>query len=84
MENGKCSKSFPKPFVKQTIIDPDGTYVTYKRRSPEDGGRTIQQGGRTVDNSSVVPYNAYLSLRYNCHINVEVCASIKATKYLYK
>ena len=23
-------------------------------------------------------------LRYNCHINIEICASIKATKYLYK
>ena len=37
-----------------------------------------------LDNSWVVPYNAYLSLTYNCHINVEFCASPKATKYLYK
>jgi hypothetical protein len=31
-----------------------------------------------------VPYNPLLSLRYNCHINVEVCSSVAAVKYLYK
>ncbi len=32
----------------------------------------------------VVPYNPLLILRYNCHINVEKCASILGAKYLYK
>jgi hypothetical protein len=32
----------------------------------------------------VVPYNPYLSLFFNCHINVEVCSSIAIVKYLYK
>jgi hypothetical protein len=32
----------------------------------------------------VVPYNSYLSLLFNCHINVEVCTSVAAVKYLYK
>jgi hypothetical protein len=31
-----------------------------------------------------VPYNPYLSLLFNCHINVEVCTSVAAVKYLYK
>ena len=26
----------------------------------------------------------YLTMRYNCHINVEVCCSIKSIKYIYK
>ena len=32
----------------------------------------------------VVPYNAALLLKYNCHINVEVVSTMKAVKYLYK
>jgi hypothetical protein len=32
----------------------------------------------------VVPYNPYLSLLFNCHINVEVCTSFAVVKYLYK
>ena len=84
MENGKCSKGFPKPFQKQTIVDNENSYATYRRRSPADGGRTIQINGRTVDNSWVVPYNPYLSLRYKAHINVEFCISPKAVKYLCK
>jgi len=36
------------------------------------------------DNRWVVPYIPYLTMRYQCHINVEVCSSITAMKYLYK
>lgn len=38
----------------------------------------------TRDNRHVVPYNAYLLKRYNCHINVEYVGSIRSVKYLYK
>ena len=54
------------------------------RRSIEDGGLQIIHNHRKIDNSWIVPYSPYLLLRYNCHINVEICASTKATKYLYK
>jgi ATP-dependent DNA helicase PIF1 len=37
-----------------------------------------------MDSRWVVPYNPYLSLKYNCHINVEHCASVKSVKYIYK
>ncbi len=36
------------------------------------------------DNRWVVPYNPYLTMRYQCHINVKVCSSITVVKYLYK
>ena len=39
---------------------------------------------KTIDNSWIVPYNPYFSLKYNCHINVESCASVKSVKYLFK
>jgi len=40
--------------------------------------------GFVFDNRWVVPYNPYLTMRYKCHINVEVYSSITAVKYLYK
>ena len=84
MENGRCSKGFPKDFQSQTSVDPDNFYATYRRRSPADGGRSLMHKGKMVDNSWVIPYNPYLSRRFECHINVECCASVKAAKYLYK
>ena len=44
----------------------------------------LEHNHRMVDNSWIVPYNPYLALRYDAHINVEVCASVTSTKYLYK
>jgi hypothetical protein len=32
----------------------------------------------------VVPYNPYLSVFFNCHINMEVRTSVAVVKYLYK
>ena len=37
-----------------------------------------------MDNTWVVPYNPYLLLKYNAHINVELCSTVKSVKYLYK
>ena len=37
-----------------------------------------------VNNTWIVPYNLWLLLKYNCHINIEICYSIKSVKYLYK
>ena len=88
MEDGKCTKRYPKPFAAHTVVDSNSTYATYRRRCPEDGGRTIQlvRGGIpfTADNTMVVPYNPFLSLRYNCHINCEKCCSILGAKYVFK
>jgi len=36
----------------------------------------------TYDNLWDMPYNAYLLLQYNAHINVEYCVMVKAIKYL--
>ena len=66
MDKGRCTKNFPKDFQKMTSVDPDNNYATYKRRSPEDGGRQIVLGKsqRIIDNRWVVPYNPFLSLRF--------------------
>ncbi|XP_071740008.1 uncharacterized protein [Rutidosis leptorrhynchoides] len=76
----KCSKHFPKPYCVETTIDEDG-YANYRRRK---NGETVTKAKTTLDNSFVVPYNRYLLLKYNAHINVEWCNRSRAIKYLFK
>lgn len=88
MVNGRCSKNFPKPFQSHTTQNEDG-FPAYMRRSPEDGGRTftkrLPRGNEIViDNRWVVPYNPYLLKRFGCHMNVELCSSVKAVSYIVK
>ncbi|KAI8536933.1 hypothetical protein RHMOL_Rhmol10G0295100 [Rhododendron molle] len=80
MENGKCTKKYPKAFSETTTMDQDG-YPIYRRRSD---GRVYVVRGHPVDNRDVVPYNAYLSRLFNCHITVEVCAGMRCVKYIHK
>jgi len=37
-----------------------------------------------MDNRFVVPYSPALLLKYQCHINVEVCSSFQSVKYVHK
>lgn len=81
----KCSKGFPKAFQSETEVH-DDEYPPYRRR---DDGRQVARyvKGRDIvylDNRWVVPYNPYLSLKYDAHINVEVCATIQSVKYIHK
>ncbi|CAF1168005.1 unnamed protein product [Rotaria sordida] len=80
MEDGKCSKEFPKEFPNDTLPNKDG-YPRYRRR---DNGITMTIGKYEVDNRWIVPYNPYLLMKYNAHINVEICATVKSIKYLFK
>ena len=80
MRGGSCSKQFPKKFTDTTSSTKDG-YSLYRRR---DDSRTVEVGGIKLDNRWVVPYNPYLLLKYNAHINVEICSTVIAVKYLYK
>ena len=80
MRNGSCSKQFPKKFSTLTTTTKDG-YPLYRRR---DNSRTVEVAGMKLDNRWVVPYNLYLLLKFNAHINVEICSTVSAVKYLYK
>ena len=37
-----------------------------------------------MDNCWFVPYNPFLSCYFKAHINVEVCSSVQAIKYIHK
>ncbi|OMP06331.1 DNA helicase PIF1, ATP-dependent [Corchorus olitorius] len=80
MEGGKCDKYFPKQFTRCTKIDPQG-YPTYRRR---DSGVFCVKSGVVLDNRFVVPHNVDLLVRYQAHINVELCNQSRAIKYLFK
>ncbi|CAN0905562.1 hypothetical protein LINGRAHAP2_LOCUS23751 [Linum grandiflorum] len=80
MEDGKCNKYFPKAFTMETSFDEQG-YVVYKRR---DTGITAVKSSHTLDNGCVVPYNRNLIVKYQAHINVEICHKGQLIKYLFK
>lgn len=63
-------------------------YPLYRRRSTENGGKSVNLKVRNidveVDNRWVVPYSPLLSKTYKAHINVEYCNSVKSIKYICK
>ncbi|CAN0900841.1 ATP-dependent DNA helicase PIF1 [Linum grandiflorum] len=80
MKDGKCSKFFPKPFASETTFGKNG-YVTYRRRATNI---SAIKSGANLDNSYVVPYNRDLVVKYQAHINVEICHKGQLIKYLFK
>ena len=66
----------------------DDGFPAYRRRSPEQGGNSfIRRKGdeeTVITNEWVVPYSPLLSRLFETHLNVEVCSSVKAIKYICK
>ena len=73
MKDGQCSRNYPN-------LNING-FPEYKR-TEHSPPRTLKKGILGV--GSVVPHNIKLLEMFECHINVEVCTSIRAIKYLYK
>src|SRR5215469_8704025 len=65
--------------LKKIIMDT--LFSIYRRR---DNGHIINTKDVFLDNRWVVPHNVNLVIKYNAHINVEICSSILSIKYLYK
>ncbi|XP_017226413.1 uncharacterized protein LOC108202501 isoform X1 [Daucus carota subsp. sativus] len=80
MKQFKCTRHFPKKFCQATTFDQSG-FPIYKRRQTNI---TVKKGKADLDNQWVVPYNRDLLVRYQCHMNVEICAHARSLKYLFK
>ncbi|XP_027077088.2 uncharacterized protein [Coffea arabica] len=79
-QNGKCRNNYPKEFSAYTK-HARNSYPVYRRRND---GKNVIIREHLLDNRWVVPYNAYLLAKFDCHINVEICSAIEAVKYIYK
>ncbi|XP_074296943.1 uncharacterized protein LOC141627609 [Silene latifolia] len=77
---GKCKYEYPKTFTPGTTTNVAG-YPEYRRRNSSE---TAVIRKHRLDNRWVIPYNPYLLTLFDCHLNVEVCSTMHAVKYLYK
>ena len=69
------------PFKKTVIhfIVERNNGSTHEILYPQDQNQKF-----AIDNRWVVPYNLYLTRHFSAHINVEVCSSVQAIKYIHK
>jgi len=80
MKDRRCSKFYQKKFVSRTSFDESG-YPIYRRR---DLGIVVMKKDVQLDNRSVVLYNPTLIMKYQAHVNIELCNRSNCIKYLFK
>ncbi|XP_074290999.1 uncharacterized protein LOC141617736 [Silene latifolia] len=80
MRDGWCKNHYPREFTDTTTNGRD-SYPIYRRRHR---GLEVTVRGSQLNNRWVIPYNPFLLGKYECHLNVEICSTIKAIKYMYK
>jgi hypothetical protein len=81
MEDGHCTKHYPKDFVEHSSFGANG-FPEYRRR--KDGRSIATEKYGDLDNRWVVPHNLFLAAKYGAHINIECCTSTAAILYLFK
>lgn len=67
-------------YSASTSFDESG-FPMYMRRK---NGFTVNVRKAELDNQWVVPHNRDLLVKYQCHMNVEICCHARSIKYLFK
>ncbi|KAM3342845.1 hypothetical protein P3S68_027811 [Capsicum galapagoense] len=80
MKQGKYRKHFSKKFNSQTTFYADG-FSIYRRKNT---GSHVKKNIILLDNRYVVPYNRNLIVKFDAHINIELCNYSQSVKYLFK
>nr|XP_017246302.1 PREDICTED: uncharacterized protein LOC108217905 [Daucus carota subsp. sativus] len=80
MKGLKCIRHFPKKYSARTTFDESG-FPIYRRRRQNI---TVKVRNAELDNQWVVPYNRDLLVKYQCHMNIEICCHARSLKYLFK
>ena len=80
MENGICTKRYPKDFMEMITID-QNEYPIYRRCNQD---QFYMIGSHKVNNRDILPYNPCISKMFNYHSNIEVYARMRCVKYIHK
>ncbi|XP_063941193.1 uncharacterized protein LOC135149410 [Daucus carota subsp. sativus] len=72
--------AFLKRYSARTMFDESG-FPIYRRRRQD---KTVKVRNAELDNQWVVPYNRDLLVKYQCHMNIEICCHARSLKYLFK
>ena len=67
-----------------TTYTDEREFVHYKRNSENKTTVQFKHQMREVDDRWIVPYNAALLLKYECHANLEIASARRVVKYLFK
>ena len=88
--------TFLQQYCAVSSFSEPGSSPIYRRRTPSEGGGSglvrLRLNQRWVDygytSEDVVPHNVWLLKSFGCHINIEICSSLKVIKcllwYLFK
>ena len=77
----KCDKKYPKEYNNKTYINDKKRFILKRSSGIE---HRIYKGKRFFDNRHVVPYNDYLTVKYDAHICVLIVYDNSCIKYITK
>jgi len=82
MEDGKYFKHYSMRTRDTTSLDGNGHVLYHCRNYSWYVKKCTRDQIFSLYTWWIVPYNPYLVRNFNCHINMEVCSSVKTIKYL--